>query len=182
MFAAPAAAQAPTMVYLVRHAEKSAQPPGDPALTPEGQARARALADALARAGVSAVITTQFARTKQTAAPLAERLGIAPEIVGVPTGVASNPQAQADAARQHVALTVAAIRKHAGAAILVVGHSNTIPSIVAALGGPAFPDLCDGDYDQLFVLEMPASGPPRLVRARYGAPAVDAACAKMRSQ
>jgi len=169
------------MVYLVRHAEKSSQPANDPLLTPEGQARARALADVLAHAGVGAVITTQYARTKQTAAPLAERLGITPEVVAVAAGVASNPQAQADAARLHVASTVAAIRTHAGSAVLVVGHSNTIPAIVTALGGPAFPDLCDGDYDQLFILEIPASGPPRLVRARYGAPAVDAACAKMQS-
>jgi broad specificity phosphatase PhoE len=170
------------MVFLVRHAEKSTQPANDPALTPEGQARARALAEVLAHAGVSAVITTQFARTKLTAAPLAEQLKITPEVVAVPAGAPGNPQAQADAARQHIASTVAAIRKHAGSAVLVVGHSNTIPEIVAALGGPAMPDLCDGDYDQLFVLEMPVSGPPRLVRARFGAPAVDAACAKMHSQ
>jgi broad specificity phosphatase PhoE len=182
VFAVPAAAQTPTMVYLVRHAEKAAQPASDPALTPDGQLRARALADVLAHAGVGAIITTQFARTRLTAAPLAERLGLSPEAVGVATGVAGNPQAQADAMRAHVASVVAAVRKHAGSAVLVVGHSNTIPAIVAALGGPTFADLCDGDYDQLFILELPATGTPRLVRGRFGAPAVDAACAKMQSQ
>ena len=138
-FAAPVAAQAPTMVYLVRHAEKAAQPASDPALTSDGALRARALADVLAHAGVGAIITTQFARTKLTAAPLAERLGLSPETVSIATGVASNPQAQADALRAHIASVVAAVRKHAGSAVLVVGHSNTIPAIVAALGGPTFP-------------------------------------------
>jgi len=182
MIAVPAAAQAPTMVYLVRHGEKATQPPNDPLLSPDGQARARALADVLAHAGVSAIITTQFARTKLTAAPLAEKLGITPEVVGVTSGTAGNLQSQADAARGHIAAVAAAVRKYPGAALLVVGHSNTIPAIVAELGGPKFADLCDGDYDQLFILEVPVSGTPRLVRARFGAPAADAACAKMQSQ
>lgn len=182
LFAAPLAAQAPTMVYLVRHAEKAAQPANDPALTPAGELRARALDEVLAYAGVGAIITTQFARTKLTAAPLAKRLGLTPETVGIATGVASNPQAQADAARAHIASVVAAVKQHAGMTVLVVGHSNTIPEIIAALGGPKFADLCDGDYDQLFMLEIPASGTPHLVRARFGAPAADASCAKMQSQ
>lgn len=181
-FAVPAAAQAPTMVYLVRHAEKATQPANDPGLTPDGQARARALADVLADAGVRAIITTQFARTKLTSAPLAEKLGLPVENVGIATGAASNPQAQADALRVHAQAVALAVRAHAGAAVLVVAHSNTIPAIVAALGGPKFADLCDGDYDQLFVLELPASGTPRFVRARFGAPATDAACAKMQSR
>jgi broad specificity phosphatase PhoE len=182
VFSVPAAAQAPTMVYLVRHGEKAAQPANDPPLTLDGQARARALADVLAHAGVTAVVTTQYARTKLTAAPLAETLGVTPEIVPVATGVASDAKSKADAAKAHVDAVVAAVRKHPGAAVLVVGHSNTIPEIVAALGGPKFADLCDGDYDQLFILEMPATGTARLVRARFGAPATDTACAKMQSQ
>jgi broad specificity phosphatase PhoE len=80
----------------------------------------------------------------------------------------------------HAQAVAAAVRAHAGKAVLVVGHSNTITAIATALGAPAMPDLCDGDYDQLFVLEIPPSGPTRFARLRFGVPARDAACAAMR--
>ena len=67
--------------------------------------------------------------------------------------------------------------------MLVVEHSNTVPAVIAALGGPALHDLCDGQYASLFVLVLPADGgAARLVRATYGAAdAPDAgACAAMR--
>jgi broad specificity phosphatase PhoE len=62
------------------------------------------------------------------------------------------------------------VAEHRGETVLVVGHSNTIPAIIGALGGPAMPELCDAEYANLFVLSMPARGRPRLVRASYGAP------------
>ena len=67
---------------------------------------------------------------------------------------------------------MAGMARHAqaGGVVLIVGHSNTIPLIIAALGGPKMPDLCDSEYANLFVLEMPTSGPPRLIRGKYGAP------------
>ena len=71
----------------------------------------------------------------------------------------------------HVDAVAAAVRaRPAGDVVLVVGHSNTIAAIVAALGGPKLPDLCDPQYSMLFILEFPATGPPRFIRARYGAP------------
>ena len=158
-------ARAQTLVVLVRHAEKAAQPAADPPLTPEGEARARALADAVQYVNVGAIISTPYLRTTHTAKPLADKLGI--QIETVPATVANHAQAVADA-----------VKKHAGKAVLVVGHSNTIPAIAAALGAPKLPDLCDGDYDQIYVLELMPTGPPRFTRARYGAPAADAKCAQ----
>ncbi len=178
--ASAAGAQSPTLVFLVRHAEKAAQPANDPPLTPEGEVRARALADALANAGIGAVISTPYARTLATARPLAERLGITVETVAIPAGTASAPLASSDAIARHVQAVVDAVRRHAGQAVLVVGHSNTIPAIAAALGAPKMPDLCDGEYDQIFTLELQAAGPPRFARSRFGAPTVDAKCASMR--
>ena len=159
---APAAlpAQA-TTVILVRHAEKAPAPASDPLLSEAGQARAAALAEALADAGVQVVITTPFQRTRLTAAPLAEKRGLAPQTVAV------SPTHVADVAR--------AVREHKGKTVLVVGHSNTIPAIVGALGGPKLGDLCDAQYAQLFTLVIPEQGTPSLVRAQYGA--ADAATA-----
>jgi len=149
----------PQTVILVRHAEKATTPPQDPALSDAGAQRAMDLAAALASTRLSAVIVTQFQRTALTAKPAADANGLTPIVVraGGPTQV-------------HVDSVAAAVRRHApGEAVLVVGHSNTIPAIVAALGGPKLPDLCDPQYSMLFIMEFPASGPPRLIRARFGA-------------
>ena len=148
-------ASAQTTVYVVRHAEKAATPANDPPLTTEGKARATVLADSAKRAGVSAIITTQFARTKETAAPAAAALGITPEVV-----LATSPT--------HVQDVVAAVRKHAGQTVLVVGHSNTVPAIVAALGAEAPPPICDPEYDNLYVVKVAADGKATVTRSHYG--------------
>jgi hypothetical protein len=66
--------------------------------------------------------------------------------------------------------TVRGIRRHPGGNVLVVGHSNTIPQIMAALTGqPDLAKLMVG-YDDLFVLTLPRGLPPRVLHLHYGAP------------
>lgn len=167
--AAPARVAPSTLIMLVRHAEK-APGTGDVPLSEAGQARARALAEIARETAIEAIITTQFVRTRQTAGPLAAALNITPVVV----------PAQADVAK-HAADVATAVRQQAGRAVLVVGHSNTIPSIVAALGGSRFPDLCEAEYDRLFLVVMDAEGVVRTVRSRFGEPTpVGPGCAQMR--
>lgn len=154
----PSGAGAPPLVLLVRHAEKQAEPAGDPPLSAEGIARARALAAALRDSGVTAIVTTQLRRTGETAEPLATARGLTPEVVPIERG----------AIAAHVEATAAAIRRHAGGVVLVVGHANTVPAIVAALGGPRLPDICESVYGTLLVL-VPNGARPHLVRSHYGA-------------
>src|SRR5687768_534547 len=66
-----------TTVVVVRHAEKSTDDPQDPSLSATGQERARLLTSVLKNAGVTSIYTTQYKRTRQTAEPLAQQLGIA---------------------------------------------------------------------------------------------------------
>lgn len=171
MAAAPSSpAASATVVILVRHAER-APGSGDPPISEAGQARARAVAELGKAAGVQVIVTTQFQRTRQTAAPLAEALGITPVVVSTQGG---------DAAK-HIADVATAVRQHSGKTILVVGHSNTVTAIVGALGGPKLGDLCDPEYDAVFTVIIDAEGDVRTVRARYGAATpVDGACAAMR--
>jgi len=171
-----------TVVLLVRHAEKAAAPADDPGLSAAGLERARALADAAGAAGVQAIIVTPRVRTRATAQPLADDLTLTPETVSLDGGAAT-----------HVAAVAAAVRRHVGEVVLVVGHSNTIPAIVAALGGPAGPDICDAEYSNLFVLVLDPGAPAgaaaggraegaHLVRSHYGQPdnpAAVRACATM---
>ena len=158
-----------TTVIVVRHAEKAAEPAADPPLTAAGVARAEALSEAVRGLPVTAVVSTNFVRTRSTAAPLAARLGLTPEIVD-----ARAP----DHARQVAAGVLA---RHRGETVVVVGHSNTVPDIVAALGAPKPASICDSEYDNLYVVRVPVSGPATVERRNYGAASVlDAGCAAMR--
>lgn len=148
----------PAGVILVRHAEKAGEPAADPPLSALGQARAAALAAALKEAGVTAIVTSQLSRTRETARPLAALLGLTPEIVPVVSG----------AVPAHVDAVAAAVRRHGGGVVLVVGHSNTLPAIAAALTGALQPEICDSEYGSLVVL-VPQGGTMRVVRGRYGA-------------
>lgn len=148
----------PALVLVVRHAEK-ADNSNDPVLSAAGNARAEALAEALADAGVEHVIVTQRQRTRLTAAPLMAQRGLTPETIGFGADMAA-----------HVADIAAAVRKHTGKVVLVVGHSNTVPAIVHALGGPKMPDLCDARYAALFAVVPGAEGSnARVVVSSVGA-------------
>jgi broad specificity phosphatase PhoE len=164
----PESGAPPTVVLLVRHAEKGAQPVQNPPLTEAGAARAQALVAVARDAGVTAIITTQYERTRKTAEPTATALRLTPEVV------------DAGPLPQHAKAVADQVLKHAGGTVLVVGHSNTIPAIVGALGAPQPRDLCDSEYDQLFVVVIGDTGPPRLIRSRYGVPSPDdPACTAM---
>jgi broad specificity phosphatase PhoE len=149
--AAPLHAQTRTVI-LVRHAEK-VDDSTDPALSDAGVRRAEALAAALADAGVDAVFTTQYARTRDTAAPLARRLGIEPEVVHAGGGA-------------HAQDVAARVREHAGCTVLVVGHSNSVPAIVAALGGADVGPIGDDEYFHMFIVRISPSG-VTVIRSRY---------------
>jgi broad specificity phosphatase PhoE len=168
LLAASSLAGQVTTVILVRHAEKAAAPAADPPLTADGEARARALWDAVKDAGVNAVITTQLLRTRATAQPTVAALGVTPEVVNA--GGTTHPQDVA-----------AAIRKHAGQTVLVVGHSNTVPDIIAALGAKRPPAICDPEYDNLYIVTLGADGKAGVIRSKFGARApADPACAGMK--
>ena len=146
------AAAQPDLVVLVRHAERAAEPAGDPGLTLAGEQRAQALAQALAGLRVNAIITTQFRRTRDTAAPLARALGVQPLVI--------------DAKAGHVRAVADAVRAQTGV-VLVVGHSNTVTAVLAALDGPKLAELCETSFHHAFVLQ-PAELPPRWAQFSYG--------------
>lgn len=164
-----AAVAEPDQIIVVRHAERASEPAADPALSAAGEARAQALEAALANAGVSAIITTQFRRTRDTAQPLAEAQRITPQVVAARKG---------EAPAVHIAEVAAAVRAQAGGTVLVVGHSNTVMAVAAALGAPKMADLCETSFSHVLVLR-PTKASPQLLHLRYGAPdtaPADASC------
>ena len=143
-------------VFLVRHAERFNDSREDPPLTAAGKQRAEALADTLRDAGVTAIITSQWKRTKDTAQPLADLLKITPQVI--PT---------ADPPHEYFQATANALRRLKDDTVLVVGHI-TIPNIIAELGGPQLPTICENVFSDFFLL-IPALGWDGLTRLRYGA-------------
>jgi broad specificity phosphatase PhoE len=145
---------ASTTIILVRHAEKAAEPAADPPLTAAGAARAESLADAVRDAGVNAIVSTQFQRTRQTVAPTAAKLGLTAEVIDARV----TPRATADSL----------LARYRGRTVLLAGHSNTVPAIVAALGVPQPADICDAGYDNMFVVTIPPSGTASVTRLHFG--------------
>lgn len=164
----PLAAQA-SVIILARHGEKAAEPADDPALSAAGEARAAALARALEGTRLDAVFATEFTRTQRTAAPSAAAHRLRVRILPV----------HGDSLA-HARAVVAALRvRPAGDVVLVVEHSNTIPAIIAALGGPDLPELCRNEYATLFVLTREPGRRPSLIRSQFGTPdPADAGCAQ----
>ena len=150
-----ATASAQNTIFVVRHAERADAGSGsspmmasDPDLSDAGKARAESLAAALKDAGITAIYTTEYKRTKQTAEPLAKALGI---------------QATAVPARDMPAL-IEKLKTGTGNA-LVIGHSNTVGEVIAALGVTEPVKLADNDYDNLFVVVRGSK--PTLVRLHF---------------
>ena len=147
-----------TTVIVVRHAAQIAGGNGDDApLSMEGEARAaalaRALGDAHPKSRIAAIYLTQDLRSRATAAPLAQSLGITP-------GVVSQDDPRALARR--------VLREHAGDTVLVIGHAGAVPAIVSALSGEAgIPPVAASDYASMYIVTVPRIGRPGVLRLRY---------------
>jgi 2,3-bisphosphoglycerate-dependent phosphoglycerate mutase len=137
---AVASAHAQTVVVLVRHGEK-VDDSVDAQLSEKGKARALALAALLKDAGIDAVYSTDFTRTRETARPTAEG-------ISKPVEIYNTDDLEGFAKR---------LRERGGRA-LVVGHSNTTPELVRLLGGDAGPPIDDAEYDRLYLLVLSPSG------------------------
>ena len=142
------AAGEPVFIYLVRHAEK-VDDSRDPDLSAAGQARAEALAAFFAEIELDALFATELKRTQQTIEPIAKVKSLSLTI---------HP------ARDSASLA-GRLRAMAGKTVLVSGHSNTVPAIIAALGGSEVA-IGDDDYDNLFLVVI-VDGEAYLQRFRF---------------
>lgn len=119
------------LYYVMRHLNTPAGE-RDPDLTAEGQHQAALLAGVL-HERPRIIYVSSFKRTQQTAAPLAAALGLTP-IVYDP---ADTPA------------LLARVRQ-GPFPVLIVGHSNTVPDIVAGLGGERPAPLGHEDFGDVW--------------------------------
>ncbi len=140
-----------TEIFLVRHAEKTADK-DDPALTQRGQARALLLADMLKDAKITQIHSSDYTRTRDTAAPLAKQLGLDVQIYDPRdlTGMAER------------------LRK-SGGRHFVVGHSNTTPQLTELLGGDGGTPIVEAtEYDRLYYITIAKDGGVTTALLRFG--------------
>ena len=145
-----------TTIILTRHAEKNIEPNNsDPDISPAGQARAQELARIFGDAGIKGIYASQYKRTQQTVKPLADKLGLAATVVDA----------------KNTAELVKHIRaQHNGEVVFVAGHNNTVPEIIAALGGPQLPIIPETEFDNLYVVTIYRVGKAKVLKMKYGSP------------
>jgi phosphohistidine phosphatase SixA len=144
-------ARAQEAIYIVRHAERLDQSPDSP-LSTDGVGRAHRLRDMLRGAGVTQIFTSERRRTLETAKPLADALGMAPQQV---------PAADV----RILASRLAALKPHDRA--LVVGHSNTVPELLAALKVATPVTIGDTEYDNVFIVVPQKDAAAVLLRLKF---------------
>jgi len=154
----------PVTVFLVRHAEREDEPRRDPPLRKEGVARSQELAKLLGAAGIKTIITSQFARTRQTAEPLATKLNL----TVTPISLRSNPTNPRQIAEESTTEVVNRILERPGEGVLVIGHSNSIPDVIRMLGGDNVPTIDERTYNDLFIVTVYGKGKAKVVHLKYG--------------
>jgi phosphohistidine phosphatase SixA len=145
-----------SVVYVVRHAERAdaAQPERDPHLSAAGGVRAAQLADLLSAEHITTVFSSDYHRTRETAQPLASRLGLSVQTYG-PSDLAELAAELIELPGRHV----------------VVGHSNTTPQLVQLLGGDPGEPIDDAvEFDRLYIVVRDDAGGVATLHLRYGAP------------
>jgi phosphohistidine phosphatase SixA len=147
-----------TTIVLVRHAEKQVGAITDAPLSPEGEIRASRLTQILGGSEefgrIGRIYVTNTRRTQQTAAGLAQRLGLTPEVIDAKTD-------SAELARR-------ALSENRGHRALIVGHSNTVPEIVAALTRRStVPPMGEDEFDTMYIVTVPTIGKASVLRLKY---------------
>ena len=141
-------AGAAPVIFIVRHAEKASSGDKDPDLSVQGQKRADALAHILQDSQITSVFVTEFKRTQRTAAPTATAAHLTPTVVPA----------------NDIGALLGKLRALKGNA-LVVGHGNTIPDLLKALGITTPISISDDDYAKIFVVLV--GDTPQLLRLHY---------------
>lgn len=143
-----------TTVIIVRHAEKIIDPNNnDVDLSDAGLARAKEIARMFGDAGINAIYATQYKRTQETVKPLADKIGVPVTLM--------NSKSTGDLITQIRA-------QHSGQTIFIAGHNNSVPEIIAALGGPQYPIIPESEYDNLFIVTIYRTGKAKVVKLKYG--------------
>jgi broad specificity phosphatase PhoE len=146
-----------TTVIVIRHAEKESVSAPDPPLSAAGEARAALLArmfgETQGPGRLDAIYISGALRNRMTAAPLAGQLGIVPIVAPTedPAGLARR-----------------VLRENSGKRVMVIGHVNTVPDVVAALSGRRdIRPIDEKDFATMYIVTVPRIGRANVLRLTY---------------
>lgn len=129
-------------IILVRHAEKDISPTADkvdPELTSQGVARAQKLVKTIKKYKPGAVYSTNFKRTRDTAAPAAAWRHVAVE--------SYDPRKLPELVAR---INTSKYKRH-----LVVGHNNTTPALANLfINEEKYKTLPESDYGKIWVIKL----------------------------
>ena len=136
-------------IVLVRHGEK-VDDSRDPLLSDKGQQRAQNLARMLRDANIEQVFATEYQRTQLTAKPLAEtrQLTITPYLA-------------------KVSLALGEQLRQSSKNTLVVGHSNTVNTLLKGLGASEQKAIAEDEFDRMVIVHLNKEGAPAVTILRY---------------
>jgi broad specificity phosphatase PhoE len=157
VFLAALPAAAHSAIFIVRHAERLDAKDDASLISQAGKRRAVELRRVLSSVELSAVYCTEYKRTQQTAAPAAEARKFKPVIVSSERG-------------PELARTLRALP--ATEDVLVVGHTDTIPDLLKALGVDRTVMIGSGDYDNLFIVSPQEGKAPAFQWLHFGGSSV----------
>ena len=152
------AAQTQSVVFLVRHADRASSA-DDSLLSAQGEERAKCLAKTLRDAHIATIFATSVKRTQQTAAPVADQFHLQTKIL---------PKASSSE-------LVKQVERSDNRPVLVVGHADTLPSIVQQLGAGEVPKFEEREYDRMIVIPIANGKAQPALTLRYCSVASDAA-------
>ena len=141
-----------TTIIVVRHADRAGTADS---LSTAGVERANDLAQATKMANLRAIYVTDTRRSRDTATATAAMAHVTPEVYS---------------AKEYDELVKRILKDHAGQAVLIVGHSNTVPDIIRAAGGPQVAEIGENEYTGVYIVAV--TGTPvcgaTLVQLQYG--------------
>ncbi|HXS27894.1 MAG TPA: histidine phosphatase family protein [Steroidobacteraceae bacterium] len=145
-----------TTVVVVRPGERPLGSIADPPLVIEGERRAERLAHlfgATASPGrITAIYVSAARRARQTAAPLAARLGLRPIVFddGDPGSIAGR-----------------ALSEHRGETVMIVDSGSTVSQLVEALSGVRPTPVAEREYGSIYIVSVPILGSAGVLQLHY---------------
>lgn len=144
------------LIVLIRHAEKASTPKKDPQLSPKGELRAQALISSLEETPLAKILASQYMRTQASVSPIALQRALNVEIIPVKQPL-----------DEYLALMKKTIEQAPGN-VLIAGHSNTVPMLIKAFGGPEIPTIDEQKYGELYLLTYPYTQKRDLIIQKFG--------------
>lgn len=145
-----------TTIVIVRPGERPLGSIADPPLVIEGERRAERLAHLFGETAspgrIVAIYVSAARRARQTAAPLAARLGLKPIVLED-----DNPDA----------IAARALSEHRGETLMIVDIGSAVPQLVEALSGLKPRPLADDEYGSIYIVSVPILGSAGLLQLHY---------------